>query len=119
MNRPFTRIAGITLAAGALVASSAMTTTAASAAGIYPCPSGYACLYPKLPNPNPPAMYYRYGYYNLHKVYGNHLFMNNQTGGAKAYLCTKTGGNGVCTLVKAGHEVTTNFAPINSIYLSK
>lgn len=90
----------------------------ASAAGVVPCPSGYACLYPNPPTAGEPAEYYHYGYYNLSDVYGILRFTNNQTGGAKAYLCDGYNGGGPCQLVPAGTTVNVNFTPINSIYLS-
>lgn len=110
------RLKGVVLVAAAAAAVT-IGTGAAHASGVAPCPSGYACLYDNIHTGDAPTEYYHYGSYNLNNVTGTHRFTNNQTGGAKAYLCTGYNGTGSCQLVPAGQTVTRDFGPINSIYL--
>lgn len=61
--------------------------------------------------------WYHYGSHNI-SVSGTGVLLNTQTGGAVAYYCTKTNGNGTCKLVRAGDAVVGNFSGIKSIYMS-
>lgn len=117
MSSLLTKFVAATFSAGVLLGAGGFTATAANAYGIVPCPSGYACLYPNPPTAGDPTEYYHYGVYKLSDVTGDHEFINDQTGGAKAYLCTGNDGNGSCQLVTVGNPVVVNFNPINSIYL--
>lgn len=99
------------------------------------CPSGYACLYTDntdiLGPTHPHTNYYYYGYDNFSNVTGNHYIVNNQTGGARVYLCTGyngtncttpnppfyTPGYGNLNYIKAGYFTNYNFTPINSMVL--
>ena len=113
------RNAAVALAAGTVLAGGLATAPPASAASFYGCQDGNACLY-KSDSLASGVMYayYNYGSYNLSNVYGRHFFVNQQTGGAKAYLCTGYNGGGTCTLIPALHYGNYDFTPINSIKLT-
>ena len=118
MRKALTKTVAVMFAAGTAIGIGVTGAAPASASGVVPCPSRYACLYPNPPTAGPPAEYLHYGYYNLSGVYGTRRFTNNQIDGAKAYLCDGYDGGGPCQLVKADNTVYVNFTPINSIYLS-
>jgi len=63
------------------------------------CPRGAVCIYPGVDyNGGKPS--YIFWSYGVHKIYdesGWHLVLNNQTDGAKAYLCD--GGDGTECLI--------------------
>jgi hypothetical protein len=110
--------AGAATVAGIMSAATALA-PAANAADFYGCPDGYACLYKGAGlQSGVMTKYYNYGSYNLTNVTGAHEFVNQQTGGAKAYLCTGYGGTGSCQLIPALHYGNYNFTPINSIKLT-
>ncbi|HEX4059407.1 MAG TPA: hypothetical protein VHY58_00175 [Streptosporangiaceae bacterium] len=118
MRSALTKAITVMFAASTMLGVTVAGATVASASGVVVCPSGDACLYPNPPTAGAPREYYHYGYYNLSGVYGTRRFTNNQTGGAKAYLCQGYDGDGPCQLVTADSTVNVNFTPINSIYLS-
>jgi hypothetical protein len=110
--------AAVTVAmTGALLAG---TSTAAQAATVHGCPSGYACIYPQdagWNNDKPSLKYYHYGTYQLSNQFGNHYIMNNQTGGAPIWGCTDWNGNTCPWYVGAGSWAVANLTPINSVKL--
>jgi hypothetical protein len=100
------------------VLNSKVATAASTIAG---CADGYVCLYPEgvyWRDSSPEQRWYNYGSYNLVNKYNMHWIFNNQTGGAKAYICTGSGGGGSCELVPAGWSYYRNFTPINSVKLA-
>ncbi len=127
--RRMTGIAAAVLSAGALVSVGAPTATAgrptaATGAGAVAdyqgCATGNACLYPDASwnGGRPSATYYRYGAYNLSGQFGVKRFFNNQTGNARAAMCTGYNGGGTCYYQPAYTYSDRNFTPINSIVLS-
>ena len=79
----------------------------------YGCPSQYVCLYTNAAGsyPSGPHTNYKYyGYDNFSNVLGNHLIVNNQTGGAKVYPCLGYNGTN-CNAYAFGWPdgVTTNY----------
>jgi hypothetical protein len=106
---------------GGLLSLGAAPTGAEAASGM--CPSGYACLYTKSAYDNTYGTYYRtfykYGYYNLQGEYGARVMINNQTGGAKVWLCYGYNGTDCFAGPAAqGPRYDFNIDPINSIKLT-
>ena len=109
------------VAFGAVSVSAATAATSASAATYQGCPSGYVCLYPQNAGWNggvPSHKWYAYGSYNLVNQFGIHRIFNNQTGGAKAWLCNGYGGTNCGVYQPAYTYSDTDFTPINSVKLT-
>jgi hypothetical protein len=126
MSRTLFRIAAVTrskvvtvlVAVGLLTVGLAGVAQAATPAAS-PCnDSGSAdgCVHLNMNNGARYA-WYHYGYHNV-TVSGVGVLINSQTGGAVAYYCTRTDGDGTCKLVKAGNAVVGDFSDIKSIYMS-
>ncbi|GAB1689089.1 hypothetical protein [Krasilnikovia sp. M28-CT-15] len=117
-KRIATAIVGSAASAALLLGT---TATAAQAATYQGCPDGYVCLYPENAGWNgghPSYKWYYYGSYNLSNQYGIHRIYNNQTGGAKAWLCNGWNGTNCPVYQPAGSYSDTNFTPINSVKLT-
>jgi hypothetical protein len=96
------------------------TATAAEAATVHGCPSGYVCLYPQNAGWNydrPSHKWYTYGAHKLSYQYGNHNIYNNQTDDALAWFCTNYAGTTCPSYLSAGTWAVANFTPINSVNL--
>lgn len=113
----------VAAAAIGLVVMVAGSLVAASPAQAYPgavngCGGGNACLY------NGPGWTYTitnsvaFGWENVFNMFGTKRYLNNQSAGWWAYLCTGSGGTGTCDgwiqiLPYSWHDL--DFTPINSI----
>ena len=117
--------------APAVTTPSALPTLNGPSSGtLFGCRSGWACLYTDrtdvLSASHPHTDYFFYGFDNFSNVTGMHWLFNNQTGGARVYLCLGFNGtncppftvNGVShPYVQAGFVLNYNMTPINSIRL--
>ncbi|HEX6469734.1 MAG TPA: hypothetical protein VF069_11615 [Streptosporangiaceae bacterium] len=112
----FTAAATVALSAVTLSAGTAVAATSGMTAARGDCPSGYVCVYPGNDAGGSPDTYYRYGSYNLSNMFGVHLVVNNQTGGAGLRLCTSYGGQNCGERLGPG-SYHPNLTPINSIML--
>ncbi|KPI11116.1 hypothetical protein OK074_2943 [Actinobacteria bacterium OK074] len=86
----------------------------------YNCNDGWVCLYPEGQSPpvSPSVSWYTYGAHNLSNQFNYHWILNNQTGGARAKLCTGYNGGGTCyDDMGPGEGWWTNFTPVNSVVL--
>jgi hypothetical protein len=109
----------VAMAAGtAIAATSEHPGTMAATSAKSPCPVGYVCLYPGINSGGIPALYYRYGVYNLRNQFGFHLIVNNQTGGAAFRLCLGYNGQRCGGRLGPGYYYP-NLTPINSIVLER
>ncbi len=111
------------IVAAALIALLSLTQapTPAYAAEYQGCPDGWVCLYPQNAGWNgghPSHKWFRYGSYDLSNQLGIHRFLNNQTGGAKAWTCRNYGGTNCPTYQPAGTWWDYDFTPINSVKLT-
>jgi len=97
---------------------------------VFGCRLQWVCLYTDHTNvlsaAHPHTDYFNYGFDNFSNVTGMHWLFNNQTGGARVYLCRNFGGTncppftvGGVTFkyIPAGVAVNYNMTPINSIRL--
>jgi len=121
MMRTMKRIvATVAVAAATTAVLAGMTGTAAQAATVHGCGTGWVCLYPQGAGWNsdrPSQKWYNYGNYPLYDQYGSHYILNNQTGGAPVWLCTDYPATNCPSYVAAGRWASVNFTPINSVKL--
>jgi hypothetical protein len=125
-HRSIRKLALYVAAATAAVAGVVSVPASADAATytVHGCPSGYLCVYPQNAGWNgdrPSLKYYSYGYHNIHNQYGTHRVLNNQYGGAYAWLCPGYNGtaSGPYEGMSQDHWGDYNLTPINSIVLSR
>ncbi|MGW8988024.1 hypothetical protein ACWGQ9_35920 [Streptomyces parvus] len=115
-----TAMAATALATGAVLTMSGTANSAEAAATIHGCPSGYVCVYPTASWKGGPSLkFYKYGTHPISNQFGMKRFFNNQTGGAKAYMCKGSNGTKCSGNQRAGTYYDYNFTPINSIKLAK
>lgn len=84
------------------------------------CKAGYVCIYPgqSWNGGHPSLTYYTYGNHNLSDVTGYHYLLDNQTGGAWDFECSKY--NGAGSTLDYGEAVSSAdiyFTPVNSVRL--
>ena len=108
--------------AGGLTVAATAANASRPPGGSSACSPGYVCIEDASLHLVPGGKYYHYGAYNIYGFNNHTKFWidNDQTGGARVYLCTGTGGNGSCTLGPAagGNMGLYDLYPINSIYLA-
>jgi hypothetical protein len=107
-----TATVAVVLSAGTAGAATAATPHQPALRG--GCPSGNVCVYSGTSESGSSTNYYRYGSYNFSDMFGDHLIVNNQTGGAGFRLCTAYGGQN-CGARKGPGRYIENLSPINSI----
>ncbi len=114
-------MAATALATGAVLTLGGSANAAEAAGTIYGCPSGYACVYPNASwNGGKPSLkFYKYGTHKIYNQFGKKRFFNNQTGGAKAYLCKGSNGTNCTVSQRAGTYYDYDFTPINTVKLTK
>jgi hypothetical protein len=125
MKTHVSKVLAITVAL--LVALIGVTSFAGSAqaAGkkVHGCPSGAVCVYPRgagWNNNHPSYFFYSYGAHNLKNQVGSHRVLDNQYGGADAWLCLGYNGTGKWKNgLPIGSWNDFNLSPINSIKLTK
>ncbi|WP_435060210.1 hypothetical protein [Streptomyces sp. bgisy060] len=113
-------------AALAFTVGGVMTTGAAASASTagqadHGCASGWVCIYrgwEEWAASTPEHTYYRYGTYKFYNEFDIHMAFNNQTGGAKAYLCRNSNGTNCDQLLIADGVYSVNLTPYNSIKLT-
>jgi hypothetical protein len=89
----------------------------AAGADQYGCASGWVCIMDGLLNIV--HAYYTYGAHNIENpyLYGSYFVDNNQTGHARAALCTGLNGTGCTTYYPAPHSGWADMTPFNSVDL--
>ncbi|WP_432004702.1 hypothetical protein [Streptomyces parvus] len=116
-----TAMAATVLATGAVLTMGGTANAAPTAGTIQGCPAGYVCLYPGSGwnGGKPTHKFYTYGTHKIYNQFGTMRIFNNQTGGAKAYVCKGGNGTDCGTAIQAGGSRVVNITPINSIKLTK
>jgi hypothetical protein len=116
------KIAGIGLAAAAVLSlGAAATATAATTPGggtYADCAYGDVCIYAGANWNGTPLSFTTYGAHNLSNEFGVHRVFNNQYGGATVQLCTGYNGTGCGSPIAQYTYRDANLTPINSIVLS-
>lgn len=118
-----TRLGAAGILASALALPMALTATAADAATVHGCPSGYVCIYPQNAgwnNDHPSNTYYNYGCYKLYNQYGTHRVLNNQTGYAPTdgYTSSNCSTGFSYYIASGGAWADVDLTPVNSIDLT-
>lgn len=112
--------AALTLAAGVVATLGA---SSAQAAGAYEgCPYGAVCIYPRdagFNNGHPSDVYYSYGAHNLSGQLGQHIVLNNQSGGATMHFCNGYNGTDCVSEMNANTYTNWNLTPTNSLTLDR
>jgi hypothetical protein len=121
MRRLGVILAAVTSMVGLGLATSSTAQAAPSGAQDYAgCATGYACIYPDGSwNSNPTNSYYTYGVHQLYNQFGVHRVFNNQTGGAKVWVCKNTNGTDCTGPITEYTYWDINLTPYNSIKLTQ
>ncbi|MEV0400922.1 hypothetical protein [Actinoallomurus sp. NPDC050550] len=121
MKFPGRRLSTVGIIVSAMAVPATITATAANAATIHGCPSGYVCIYPGAGwnNDQPSNEYYKYGCYKLYNQYGTHRVLNNQTGYAPTdgYTSSNCSTGFEYYIASGGAWADVNLTPVNSIDL--
>jgi hypothetical protein len=100
---------------------SSTTRSAVAAPAVFNrCQEGWACLYPG-PGWNgghPTQAWYNYGTYKIYGWVDLHRVFNNQTGGAKFWLCTDTQGHNCPTVFVEDQSQVVDMGPYFSVKLT-
>ncbi|GAB1694792.1 hypothetical protein [Krasilnikovia sp. M28-CT-15] len=110
-----------TSAASVAMLLGATAVPAQAATTVQGCRAGYVCIYPKNSwnGGHPFYQFLTYGAHNISNQYGMHRIFNNQTGGAKVYVCAGRNGTKCYTPGQPAFTyMDINLTPINSVKLA-